>query len=424
MSKKSKPPALPDRRSPEKPLVVISANTAWNLYSRRNLIRAIQAAGFEVICAGVVGSVTGTKTAAKAQSSVAESGAEAATGDKYSELIEGELGASFIPIKMAGDSTNPFKDLALFFFFFRLYKRLKPAVVLHFNNKSDIYGTLAASLCGIPSISNVTGLGAAAEKTGLTGRLIFLLYKCAFMSKGAFVFFQNKDDKAFFIEGKICREERTGLLPGSGVDTEFFAPASVAANNGGEGRSREEGECRFLFIGRLLVSKGACDFIEAAKIVRAEHPLASFEMLGELDPLNPIFIEKGILEQAVASGVVAWRGASEDVRPFIAASDCVVLPSYFREGCPRVLLEAASMAKPLIAADSPGTREPVEDSVNGFLCAPANPESLASKMEAFLLLSKEERLKMGAASRKIAVTRFSDKIVADAYVKAIEAVAS
>ena len=400
---------LPGRRHPEKPLVMIAANTAWNLYSRRNLIRAIQEAGFEVICAGAVGSVTGTKTAEKAQG--------AAGGDKYSALIEGELGAAFIPLKMAGDSTNPFKDLALLSFFFYLYKRLKPAAALHFNNKGDIYGSIAASLCGIPSISNVTGLGVAAEKTGLTGKIIFLLYKCAFMGKRAFVFFQNKDDKDFFIKRKICREERAGLLPGSGVDTDFFAPAGVAASSGGEGANREEGECRFLFIGRLLVTKGSADFIEAAKIVKSVNPHTSFEMLGELDPLNPIFIKEELLKEAAASGVVAWRGQAEDVRPFIAASDCVVLPSYFREGCPRVLLEAASMAKPLIAADSPGTREPVEDGVNGYLCAPASPQDLASKMAAFVNLSKEEKQKMGEASRRIAVTRFSDKIVAEAYVK-------
>ena len=397
----SKASPLPCRRSPEKPLVVIAANTAWNLYSRRNLIRAIQKAGFEVICAGAVGSVTGTKTAGKGRGSSA--------GDKYSALIFSELGAAFIPIKMAGDSTNPFKDLSLFFFFFGVYKRLKPAAVLHFNNKSDIYGSLAATLCGIPSISNVTGLGSAAEKGGIAGKLVFLLYKCAFRGKRAFVFFQNKDDAAFFVERKICRKEQAGLLPGSGVDTEFFAPASASGD--------DASGCRFLFIGRLLVSKGACDFIRAAEIVRAKHPRASFEMLGELDPLNPIFIKEDILKEAVASGIVAWRGAVEDVRPFIAESCCVVLPSYFREGCPRVLLEAASMRLPLIAADSPGTRDPVEDGVNGFLCAPANPQDLARKMEAFLNLSKEERLKMGAASRKIAVERFSDKIVAARYVE-------
>ena len=396
---------LPSRRYPEKPLVLIAANTAWNLYSRRNLIRAIQEADFEVICAGAVGSVTGTKTAAKTHGSKA--------GDKYSALISAELGAAFIPLKMEGDSTNPFRDLALLSFFFYIYKKLAPACALHFNNKPNIYGSLAAFLCGIPSISNIAGLGTAAEKTGLTRKIIFLLYKCAFMGKSAHVFFQNKDDKAFFIEGKLCREEQAQLIPGSGVDTEFFAPASAAGGG-------KEGGCRFLFIGRLLISKGCYEFMQAAKIVKAKYPHASFEMLGELDPLNPIYIKEDILKEAASSGTIVWHGAVEDVRPFIAASCCVVLPSYLREGCPRVLLEAASMAKPLIAACSPGTREPVEDGINGFLCAPASAQDLACKMEAFINLSKEERLKMQAASRKIAVERFSDKIVSSAYVKQIK----
>ena len=397
---------LPSRRCPERPLVVIAANTAWNLYSRRSFIRAIQEAGFEVICAGAVGNVTGTKTAAKAQGSKA--------GDKYSALISAELGAAFIPLKMEGDNTNPFKDLALLSFFFYIYRKLAPAVVLHFNNKPNIYGSLAATLCGIPSISSIAGLGTAAEKTGLTRKIIFLLYKCAFHSKRARVFFQNNDDKAFFTNGKICQEEQAQLIPGSGVDTEFFAPATDEGCN-------KEG-CRFLFIGRLLISKGSYDFMQAAKIVKAKHPHVSFEMLGEHDRLNPIYIKEDILKKAASSGAIIWHGHVEDVRPFIAASDCVVLPSYLREGCPRVLLEAASMAKPLIAADSPGTREPVEDGANGFLCAPANPQDLACKMEAFINLPKKERLRMGAASRKIAVSRFSDKIVAKAYVKQIKLV--
>ncbi len=405
MKKPSTTHQFPNRRQSEKPLVIIAANTAWNLYSRKNLIRAIQAAGFEVICAGATGSVTGTKTASKAQGSSA--------GDKYSALISSELDAAFIPLKMVGDSTNPFKDLALLFFFFRLYKAFKPAAALHFNNKPNIYGSLAAALCGVHSINNVTGLGTAAEKKGLTKKLIFFLYKRAFTSKRAFVFFQNKDDRAFFLSNKLCRKEQAGLLPGSGVDTEFFTPA-VAANY------VEISECHFLFIGRLITSKGSADFIRAAELVKRLHPLSSFEMLGEHDPLNPIFIKEDILKEAVASGIITWRGAVEDVRPFIAASDCVVLPSYFREGCPRVLLEAASSGKPLIAADCPGTREPVEEGVNGFLCAPANPLDLAKKMEDFLFLPKEEKLKMGAASRKIAETRFSDKIVAALYLKQLE----
>lgn len=119
-------------------------------------------------------------------------------------------------------------------------------------------------------------------------------------------------------------------------------------------------------------------------------------------------------------GVVDLAGNVDDVRPYIEKSDCVVLPSYYREGTPRSLLEAASMGKPLIAADSVGTREPVRDGVNGFLCRPRDPEDLAAKMLAMIELSEGTRAKMGAASRRIAEERFDEQIVTARYLEIID----
>lgn len=396
-----------------KPLLILTANAAWNVYSRRNLIRALQGAGFSVFGMGAAGSMTGTKRKA--------GGAKPAQQDEYTRRLEEELGVPFFPLPMMeGDGTNPCKDMALFFTFLRVYRKYRPAAVLHFNNKPDIYGSMAASLCRIPSFNNITGLGAAAEKTGLTGKIVYRLYKTAFRSPKAFVFFQNRDDREFFISRALCPPERTEILPGSGVDTVFFSPDSGTAE---PFSLQKSGPC-FLFLGRLLVSKGCGDFIRAAETVKRKHPEARFLLAGEHNPENPAFLPRETLEQALSAGTVEWAGVQKDVRPCIRNADCVVLPSYYREGVPRVLLEAAAMGKALIAADCPGTREPVEDGVNGFLCEPRNPENLAEKMSAWISLPETEKIRMQKASRRTAETRFSDKLVADAYIRQLSAFCS
>lgn len=403
---------------PEKPTVVITANTAWNVYSRRRLVRAIQNAGFETVCMGAVGSMTGTRTA-RAFERDDESPprrAEKTKEDAYSRLVSGELGCAFIPLPMEGDGTNPFKDLRLFGAFIRAYKKLKPAAALHFNVKPDIYGSIAASLLSIPSFSNITGLGVTAEKSGFTAKLVHTLFRAAFASKKTFVFFQNKDDREYFLSRSLCRPEQTEVIPGSGVDTAFFTP-DFGGSPGGRTDGTDTSRARFLFSGRLLTSKGCGDFLRAAEIVKAARPDASFDLVGEHDKANPIFIPESQLDRALEKGLAVWHGVTGDVRPFIKNAACVVLPSYYREGVPRVLLEAAAMGRALIAADCPGTREPVEDGVNGFLCRPADPEDLAGKMLAYLSLPETEKKRMGEASRSIAEKRFSDTIVADAYVK-------
>lgn len=404
------------RRFPDKPLVIITANSSWNIYSRRKLIQSIQNEGFETICMGATGSMTGVKRTGREENSGSGTAGTYGKEDKYSRLIQQDLNSSFISLPMEGDGTNPVKDMRLLLTFIKIYKKLKPAAVLHFNNKPDIYGSLAASLCSIPSFNNITGLGVVAEKKGLTAKIVYTMYKAAFLSKKAFVFFQNNSDRDFFMLKSLCRAEKTEVIPGSGVDVDFFRPDFHDLEDKGIPRN-EKNETRFLFSGRLLISKGCGDFLEAAATVKAEYPSACFDLIGEHDAANPIYIPAEQLETAVKTGTATWHGLTDDVRPFIKKADCVVLPSYYREGVPRVLLEAAAMGRALIAADCPGTREPVENCVNGYLCRPADPRNLAEKMKAYISLPETEKKRMGEASRKIAETRFSDTIVVEAYLK-------
>ncbi len=367
----------------EKPLVMLSANTAWNVHSRSRLLKAIRDQGWELVTL--------------------------AADDEYSSRIRDELSISFIPLPMKGDGTNLREDAALLLKYLRLYRSMKPRCVIHLNNKPNIYGTLAASLLGIESISNVTGLGIVAEKSPFVKAAVYSLYRLAFFSRRAFVFFQNADDRSFFLQKRIVSAVRTGLLPGSGVDVERFSPPDRKVKP-------TDTPCRFLFSGRLLISKGILDYLEAAKRVKTLYPHTHFTIIGQHDTANPIYAPESVLVEAVNRDVVEYKGMVSDVRSEIGNADCVVLPSRYREGVPRALLEAAAMGKPLIVADSIGTREPVEHGNNGFLVPPGDVDGLTEAIRRFIELPAEAKNAMGASSRRLAVERFSDSSVINKYI--------
>lgn len=368
---------------------MVSGNLALNLASRKTLLMAIKAAGYDVIAI--------------------------ARADEGVPRLEGELGIPFIPISMNNKGTNAIDDAVTFFSFLKLYARHRPDVVLHFNSKPDIYGSIASTLLGIRTICNITGLGSVySGEGGIVRSIVSFLYRVAFSGKRTFVFFQNADDRDLFLSLKIVKAEKTGILPGSGVNVASFLPVDRSAL---PSRS-DPGRTRFLFVGRMLYAKGVTDYIAAAKIVKRRYPDASFCMLGEMDTAAG-FVPRETIDAAVSEGTVEYPGNVQDVARYIGGADCLVLPSYYREGVPRSLLEAAAMGTPLIACDSVGTREPVRDGKNGFLCKPRSPEALADAMIRFVCLSNAEKNDMGVASRQIAVDEFSDAIVTGRYLDAI-----
>jgi len=216
-------------------------------------------------------------------------------------------------------------------------------------------------------------------------------------------FFQNPDDLAVFVDRGLVNQAQARLLPGSGVDLERFQPALPMP-----------GPDTFLFVGRLLGDKGVREFVEAARIVQSEVPEARFQLLGPIDEGNRSAVTKREVDHWVAEGTVDYLGAAEDVRPYIGRATAVVLPSY-REGLPRSLLEAAAMARPLIASDVPGCRELVEPGVNGFLCEVRNASSLAKALKMIMKTSGEARSRMGEASRQMVERHYSQTVVISAY---------
>jgi glycosyltransferase involved in cell wall biosynthesis len=361
--------------------VVITANTSWYVYNfRLSLIRVLIQQGWRVTAV--------------------------APRDGYTDRLVAE-GAAHRHIALDARGTNPLRELATIRRFKAAYRELKPAVALQYTIKPDIYGSLAARSLGIPVINNVSGLGMMFSG-GAREALARFLYRLAFR-RAELVFFQNAEDRELFLRAGIARVSQAALLPGSGVDTIRFCP-----------KPRGDGPFTFLLAARLLKAKGVEDFIEAARLVKAHRPEVRFVLLGGHDPRDPECADAELLRQAAVDGVVERPGHSDDVRPWIAAADCVVLPSWYREGVPRSLLEAASMGRPLIAADSVGTREPVKVGVNGLLCRSRDPEDLASKMEAVLAMGPAKLAAMGDASRSYMMERFDERLVLQSYLQAIE----
>jgi len=313
-----------------------------------------------------------------------------------------ELGVERVPIEIDRAGLNPFTDFKLLLRYRSLLKRLRPAAYLGYTIKPNIYGSLAATSLGIPALPNVSGLGTAFIRGGGLQALVTRLYRIGFARAPA-VFFQNEEDRDLFVGRRIVRRDQTRVLPGSGVDLDQFAPALLP-----------EGPPVFLFIGRLLRDKGVVEFVEAARSVRREYPDARFQLLGGLDEGNRTAIRQPALDSWLAEGIVEHLGTADDVRPFIAAATAVVLPSY-REGLPRSLLEAAAMARPLIASDVPGCRDVIEDGVNGYLCNVRDAAALADAMRRLASLPRTRQRAMGEAGRRWVQERFNEKLVVRAY---------
>ena len=364
--------------------IVININTSWNIYNfRKGLLRFLIAQGHEIYAV--------------------------APEDNYSPRLEA-LGCRYIPVKLDNKGVNPLKDLKYFYHLYQIYASIRPQVVLHYTIKPNIYGTLAAKLLGIPVINNVSGLGTAFLRKDLGAKIARLLYRLAFRFP-AKVFFQNSQDKALFVEQNLVAEARTALLPGSGICLESFRPQPQPSAKG----------FVFLLIARLIYDKGIREYVEAIRLLRKQGIEARFQLLGafEKDPRNKLNIAPEQVAEWQREGLIEYLGSTEQVQPFIAQAHCIVLPSY-REGTPRVLLEAASMARPLVASDVPGCREVLMHEENGFLCEVQNAQSLADAMLRMYSVSEEERLQMGLRGREKMEKEFDEQLVIALYAAAIE----
>lgn len=362
--------------------IVVTVNAAWNIWNfRRPLVERLLADGHRVTIL-------------------------APRDESVEPLVA--LGCKFQSLKMDKKGLNPVRDFCLLLALRRHFKQLQPDIVLSFTIKNNLYGALAARSLGIPFLPNVTGLGTAFLSTGVLRSVAENLYRIAF-SDPPRIFFQNEDDQRLFLQRRLVRPEQARLLPGSGIDLDRFAPAEYPS---------EEAPVTFLMIARLLRDKGVVEYIEAARLLRNERPELRFQLLGPAGYDNRTAIAAETAQKWQREGLIEYLGACEDVRPPIGSAHCIVLPSY-REGAPRTLIEAAALARPLIATDVPGCRAVVDEGETGFLCKARDAGDLARAMRTFADLSHAERKAKGQAGRAKMEREYAVAIVLGEYKKAI-----
>ncbi len=375
------------RTRPTRRRILICSSTSWALHNvRRNLIARLVQMGHEVIAA--------------------------APTDAYTQKLV-ELGCRHVDLPIDNTGTSIFTDLRLFLRFRRLMAEWRPDLFLGFTVKPNIYGSLAARLARVPAINNVTGLGSAFAPGSRLRSLVIFLYRRA-LRRAHQIFFQNADDQALFRTLQIGDDDRTALLPGSGIDLTHFTPgpASEAA----------EGRITFLLVARLIREKGIEEYVAAARTLQPHYPALRFQILGPLEPDNPSAVGQERLDHWQAEGLITYLGETDDVRPALRAADCIVLPSYYREGVPRSLLEGAALEKPVIATDMPGCRDAVIAGETGLLCRPRDPQDLARQMVTIGQMPASDRRAMGQAGRLLMARKFDEGIVIDRYMTAINAV--
>lgn len=319
--------------------------------------------------------------------------------------ILAKRGIHFIPIDVDCKGLNPFRDLNLVHVLNRIYRQEHFDFVFHYTIKPIIYGSFVAGRAGIPFISIVTGLGYSFIRRNWLFHLSRLMHKWA-LKKADSVWFLNQDDCDSFVNWHIVDRDHTHVIHGEGVNTDLFTA-----------KPKMDNVFRFLFCGRMLRSKGVELYVEAARRLKHEYPEVEFQLLGPLDSPNPDAITPEEIETWIKEGYVSYLGVTKDVRPYLEKCSCMVLPSYYMEGVPRSLMEAASMERPIITTDSVGCKEVVEDGVNGFLCVKRNVESLYQAMHKMLSLSEEELKAMGSNGRKLMVAKFDEKIILQEYVQ-------
>ncbi len=364
--------------------IVLVANTSWSMMKfRLGVMKMLVEKGYDVIII--------------------------APRDKHSDDFKA-LGCHYIELSMDNKGSNIFKDLRMVYKLQKAYKKLSPDLIFHYTIKPNIYGTLAAKIAKKKSIAVITGLGYTFIHDTITAKIAKFLYKVSLKYANQ-VWFINIEDKNKFLLAELVPEEMMDLLPSEGINVKTFSPVKV---------KRKDNIFRFILVARLLWDKGVGEYVKAAKILTKKYENVEFQLLGFIDAQNPKAISQAQVDDWVENGYVNYLGPTDDVKPFIAAADCMVLPSY-REGVSMILMEAASMQKPIIATNVPGCRDLVNNGVSGYVCRMKDYSDLVAKMETMLHLDEKRRKKMGKEGRKLMIEEYNENLVIEKYLHAIKA---
>lgn len=362
--------------------ILLFANTDWYLYNfRRSLAQAVREAGHEVLLVSPHG--------------------------PYVALLQ-DLGFRWVAAPMQRRSLNPLRELALLLWLHRLIRREQVDLVHSFTIKCAVYGSLAARSARRMSVTAVAGMGYVFTSNDLLARclrpVVRSLLKLGLGGGGNRLILQNPDDVALFERAGLVDAARVRLIPGSGVNCERFSPALLA------GQPDPALGLRVLLPARLLWDKGLAEFVEAARLLRADGRQVQCLLAGDPDPGNPAAVPEATVRGWAEAGLVHWLGHVDDMPTLLGSVHVVALPSYYREGLPKGLIEAGACGLPLITTDMPGCREVVSDGVDGLLVPARNARALA---DAIARLQDEPALRqrLGQAARAKALAQFDERQV-------------
>lgn len=322
-------------------------------------------------------------------------------GERINDLIN--LGCKYYDISIARHGMNIIKEIVLIKKYKSLLDEVRPSIVLSYTIKPNIYGAIACMSSKIPCVANITGLGMAVENKGIKQLISILLYRFSFRRVQR-VFFQNTDNMQFFIDHRIAIGKHA-LLPGSGVNLERFSllPYPIERNT------------EFAFVSRIMKEKGIDQYLEAAAWIRAKHPMTVFHVCGFCeDSYEELLLDMN------EKGIIKYHGMIRDVKSFLEGIHCIIHPTYYPEGISNVLLEACACGRPIITTNRSGCREIIEDGVNGYVVRSKNGNDLIEKIEQFLALPYDQKLKMGLNGRAKVERGFDRNIVVNAYLDEIK----
>ncbi len=317
-------------------------------------------------------------------------------GERIDDLMA--LGAIFHEIEMDRHGMNPKEEIEIYRAYKKLLKDIKPNIVFGFTIKPNIYGAMAARKYKIPFVANITGLGTAVENGGWKQKIFIMLYKYAFRGIQR-VFFQNEENRQFFLDHKIALSVHA-MLPGSGVNLERFPYREYPKDD----------VIKFAFISRIMKEKGIDQYLEAAEVVKRKYNNVEFHVCGFCEDEYD-----GMLQQKNDEGIVVYHGMIREVSEFMGEMHCIIHPTYYPEGISNVLLEACSTGRPIITTDRSGCKEVVEDGINGYMIPQKNVEFLVKAIEKFLTLNRQEKINMGLMARRKVEKEFDRNLIVKMY---------
>lgn len=361
------------------PKIMLVSNCTWNIHNFwMELIDHLHLTGYEVLVV--------------------------AAPDQFTPFVTQNLNLRFIPLKyLHPTSMNPWYDVLLLGELYQIMKRENPAAILTFTIKPNIYGSFLAKRLKVKVIPTITGLGYTFVNKRWLNNIVRRLYTLAFQALPQ-VILQNRSDLSLLKKYKILKENQGVILAGAGVNTSFYRAAPMPASN----------RFVFLFLGRILSDKGIRELAEAAQNVRHIHPQVEFWIAGIQPENHPAEIDKVEFQRWIDQGIFKYWGWSTDVRTLIEQAQVIVLPSY-REGLSSALLEAMSMARPLIVTNVPGCRETVQVGYNGWLAKVKDAHDLERCLLEAIQTRPEVLNQMGKNSREKAVQEFNIEQVNRAY---------